>query len=254
MLRRSDSVEEVRTLRISLNLIYSNSCFAPKPTMQQSGFRATLVFLQSLLEDYSKRSLSEPTDRAVALFGLAARIASALDCKENYGIFDLYLHRNLLWQRSDLQNMIQRIEYKSRNVPSWSWMAYTRGIEFINVNLSQLDVINNLRFDKRDKQALITNVWEFQDCHLKEKKKAESQAARREILDSCETERGWIMYNVEGGEDLLSERSVVVGRMNREYYMLIVRQTAVESEYKRVGTGMVQQGYISRQEADVRVL
>ncbi|PVH68168.1 HET-domain-containing protein, partial [Cadophora sp. DSE1049] len=67
----------------------------------RSGFAETIRFLQSLLADYSNRELSKDTDRAVALSGLAVRIARALDCQECYGIFDLYLHRTLLWRRSD---------------------------------------------------------------------------------------------------------------------------------------------------------
>jgi len=224
----------------------------------KSGLKSTLVFLKDLLKDYSKRTLTKDTDRAVALSGLAARIAGALSCKEHYGIFSFYLHRNLLWQRSDLQSMMERIESKSRDVPSWSWMAYTGGIEFMNVDFGELDLFKNLGFDKKDNQALITDVWEFQDCHLKETEKAESEVARREILDSYKTKRGWLMYNVKGKEDFLSERGVVVGRTGSEdqseYLMLIVKQRGEnKSEYKRVGIGMVQKGYISRQKADVRV-
>jgi len=137
-------------------------------------------------------------------------------------------------------------------------MAYTGGIEFMNVDFGKLDLFKNLSFDEKDKQALITDVWEFQDCHLKEAEKAESEAARREILDSCESERGWIMYDVEGKKDFLSERGVVVGRTGSgdqsDYYMLIVRQRGEnKSEYERVGIGMVQKGYISRQQADIHV-
>jgi hypothetical protein len=136
-------------------------------------------------------------------------------------------------------------------------MAYTGGIKFINVDFGKLDLFENLSFDEKDKQALITNVWEFQDCHLKETEKAEPKAARREIFDSCETVRGWIIYDVEG-EDFLSERGVVVGRTGSEnqseYHMLIVRQRGGnKSDYERVGIGMVQKGYISRQQANVRV-
>ena len=86
----------------------------------------------------------------------------------------------------------------------------------------------------------------------------ESEAARREILDSYKKERGWIIYNVEGKEDFLSERGVVVGRAGLEdqskYHMLIVRQRGGnKSGYEKVGIGIVQRGYISRQQADVRV-
>jgi hypothetical protein len=134
-------------------------------------------------------------------------------------------------------------------------MAYTRGIEFMDVDFGKLDLFENLSFDGKDNQALITNVWEFQDCHLKETAKAKPEAARREILDSCKTERGWIIYDVKGKEDFLLERAVVVGSKDQsEYYMLIVRQRGGnKSEYERVGIGKVQKGCISRQQADVRV-
>jgi hypothetical protein len=137
-------------------------------------------------------------------------------------------------------------------------MAYTGHIEFMNVEFGKFYLFKKLIFGEEGKQVLITNVWEFRDCHLKKTEKAESEAARRKILDSCETDRGWIMYDVEGNKDFLSERGVVVGRTGSEdrseYYMLIVRQRGGnESEYKRVGIGMVQNGYISRQQADVRV-
>jgi hypothetical protein len=68
------------------------------------------------------------------------------------------------------------------------------------------------------------------------------------------------MYDVEDGKDLRSERSVVVGRTrqgdgldNREYHILLVRQKG-ENEYERVGIGMVQQGYLLRQQRNVRIL
>ncbi|RFU29281.1 hypothetical protein B7463_g7054, partial [Scytalidium lignicola] len=220
-----------------------------------SGYDTTRGVLQSFLVDYSKRGLSKPTDRVVALSGLAARIAKALRCEERYGIFNLYLHRNLLWRRSSL-HMI-RIKYEPLEVPSWSWMAYTGGIEFMDDHHLAVEVFKNLSFAEWDKKALITNVWEFRDCHLK-KEEAESDATGRQILDSRGTKIGWIMYDVkdgENGKDLCWERGVVVKKTYRsnEYHILIVRQSA-ENEYERVGIGTVQQDYLSRQQPNVRIL
>lgn len=225
-----------------------------------SGFRVTMSFLEDLLKDYSKCALSERTDRAIALSGLAARIARALRCEEKYGIFDLYLHRNLLW-RCDLQSTMERIEHKPRNVPSWSWMAYTGGIDFMNLDFGKLEVFENLRFDKNhenDKQTLVTNVWEFRDFHLKEVEKAGLLAARCEIFDSRNAKKGWIVYDVKREADFLSERGVVVGRTGsegqREYHMLVVRQRdGKEGEYERVGVGKVQEGCLVLQPANIRV-
>jgi len=68
-----------------------------------------MEFIHFLFEDYSKRDLTEKTDRAVAAYGLEARIARTLTCQSRYGIFERYLHRNLLWQASD--NKMERIKY-----------------------------------------------------------------------------------------------------------------------------------------------
>jgi hypothetical protein len=143
-------------------------------------------------------------------------------------------------------------------------MAYTGGIEFTDILYSTLEVFTNLHFAEGDKIALITNIWEFVDCHLKGEE-AESEATHRQILDSRGTEIGRIIYDVEDGKDLRWEQSVVVGTThqvnrwessgsdNQEYHILIVRQGA-ENEYKRVGIGRVQQSYISRQQPDVCIL
>lgn len=152
---------------------------------------------------------------------------------------------------------MERIEHKSYDVPSWSWMAYIGGIDFIDLNFGELELFENLRFDKKhknDKQTLITNVWEFQDCHLKEMEKA----AYYGIFDSCDAEKGRIVYDVKREDDIFSERSVIIGRTRLEYqweyHMLIVRQReGKEGEYERVGIGKVQEGYIVRQPADIRV-
>jgi hypothetical protein len=79
-------------------------------------------------------------------------------------------------------------------------------------------------------------------------------------LDSRRTKRGWIQYDIDEGGDLDSERSVVVGRRrskesdNQVYYILIIKHRGVENEYERVGIGMDQKAYVSRQMPVVRVL
>ncbi|KAH8727377.1 heterokaryon incompatibility protein-domain-containing protein, partial [Phaeosphaeriaceae sp. PMI808] len=96
-----------------------------------SGSRRTVEFISFLFEDYSKRLLTEGTDRAVAISGLQDRIAGALNCETRYGVFQRYLHRNLLWHACD--NRLERIEYPKPEVPSWSWMAYTGGVKFMKI-------------------------------------------------------------------------------------------------------------------------
>ena len=46
-----------------------------------------------------------------------------------YGIFRCYFGSLLLWKRDE--NNTSPISYSNRSVPSWSWMAYPGGIDFI---------------------------------------------------------------------------------------------------------------------------
>jgi hypothetical protein len=221
----------------------------------RSGHQRTMEFIHFLFEDYSKRDLTKKTDRAVAISGLEARIARALRCQSRYGIFQQYLHRNLLWQMSD--NKMERIMYKNRNVPSWSWMAYNGGIQFMDIPFGTVDWIDNLRFDEECKHALITNVGEFRDCTM------EPDGKYYAILDFSRTKRGWIQYDVKEDEDLFKERCIVAGKKSskywdrlgvKEYYILVVRPTSVDGEYKRVGVGLIQSDYVVRQRFNMRVM
>jgi hypothetical protein len=146
-------------------------------------------FIHFLFENYSKRGLTEPTDRRVAASGLEARIAGGLHCNNKYGIFEKHLHRNLLWQTSDEQT--ERIAYtNNQEVPSWSWMACSGGIEFMEVQMGLVSWVKALVFDTgRDSAALITDVGKFLDCTMK------SEVDRCIVLDIfTNKEAGWIRH------------------------------------------------------------
>ncbi|KAF2179531.1 HET-domain-containing protein [Zopfia rhizophila CBS 207.26] len=191
-----------------------------------SGNKRTREFIHSISEEYSR-----------------------------YGIFQTYLHRNLLWQASG--NKMERIVYENRHVPSWSWMAYYGGIQFMKIPFDTVDWIANLQFDEECKLALFTKVGEFRNCMIQPDRKNYA------LLYSGKKEKGWIQYDVEKGEDLCKERCVVVGRKSnkygdgldvKEYYILVVRPTGVDGEYSRVGVGLIQSDYVVRQEPNVRVV
>ncbi|KAF2678911.1 HET-domain-containing protein [Lentithecium fluviatile CBS 122367] len=199
-----------------------------------SGNQRTMEFIQFLSEEYSRRGLTEKTDRCVAISGLEDRIARARKCQTRYGVFQPYLHRNLLWQRSGEERM-KRIGYKTQVVPSWSWMAYDGSIRFMDIPFEEVDW---MKMERRDTSYA--------------------------ILDSSKAERGWVWYDVEASEDLDAERCVVVGREDweafenklglRKYYILIVRPTSVDNEYTRVGVGWIQSDYVTRQRLNMRVV
>ncbi|KAH7046576.1 heterokaryon incompatibility protein-domain-containing protein [Macrophomina phaseolina] len=217
----------------------------------KSGRQRTIDFIQYLSENYSKMELTFETDRCVAISGLENLIASALSCQSRYGIFQRYIHRGLLWQASD--NKMERIAYNNRHVPSWSWMAYSGAIQFINIPFGSVDWINYLRFDEERDYAIIADVAAFTNCTM------ELHGKQYTVSDSSGTERGWIRYDVEDGEELCQERCVVVGmvrngRFKDCCYIMIVRPTGVDGEYRRVGVGLIHSGRVVRWKINVRVV
>ena len=122
-----------------------------------------MEFIHFLSEAYSKRHLTEKTDRCVAISGLEARIARARGCQSRYGIFGEFLHRNLLWQRSGREKM-QRIGYEPGIVPSWSWMAYYGGIQFMDIPFGEVDWNDKLQFNKEHKHVFF-NIFKRKGRH-----------------------------------------------------------------------------------------
>jgi hypothetical protein len=217
-------------------------------------------FIHFLFENYSKRGLTEPTDRRVAASGLEARIAGGLHCNNKYGIFEKHLHRNLLWQTSDEQT--ERIAYtNNQEVPSWSWMACSGGIEFVEVQMGLVSWVKALVFDTgRDSAALITDVGKFLDCTMK------SEVDRCIVLDIfTNKEAGWIRYDIKSGAEGSENHCVVVGRtenrrrtvnslVEQQFYVLVVVLTGKDGVYRRVGVGMVGTGCVERLVSNVRIV
>jgi hypothetical protein len=179
------------------------------------------------------------------------RIAKAVECETRYGIFEKYRHRNLLWQASD--DKMEPIAYdNNQQVPSWSWMAYSGGIRFMEIEVGPVEWDNTLRLDKDCKSALITHVGKFRDCTMK------PDGDHYAVLNFLKRKRGWIRYDVGKAEELRHEYCVVVGKTTERdselYYVLVVVPTSMNSEYTRVGIGMIRCGHVKRWKNDVRLV
>lgn len=147
-------------------------------------------------------------------------------------------------------------------------MGYSGGIQFLEIPLGQVDWVDHLRFDGGCEcdHAIISDIWKFQNCTIGPYK------GQYAVLDSNGVKRGWIEYDVEDGTELSRERCVVVGRKHKfehnerikddhnsalgaaEYYMLVVRPTSVDAEYKRVGVGLIQSDCVVGERTNVRVV
>jgi hypothetical protein len=217
----------------------------------QSGMRRILNCIAFIFQNYSNRKLTYPTDRCVAISGLVGRMASALKCQSRYGIFEKYLHRNLLWQASN--GKLEEIAYDC-HVPSWSWMAYSGGVQFIDIPLGQVEWIDRLRFDKECDcdPAIIANLASFQNCTMK------LHGEQYIISDQDGRKRGWIRYDVKDGEELCKRQCIVLGKMMERdverYCLLVVRSTRLDGEYSRIGVGIIDSCCVLREGIEVRVV
>ncbi|KAF2196147.1 hypothetical protein GQ43DRAFT_499630, partial [Delitschia confertaspora ATCC 74209] len=254
------SSEHVYVQNASGKRFWSDKHFALDPQfpkrLLQFGDQRIVDFISSFFQDYTKGNLTIPTDRCVAISGLENCIKDVLKCKSRYGIFQKYLHRNLLWTASG--EKVKKIAYE-HHVPSWSWMAYSGGIQFMNIAFNAVHWIDNLRFDEECEcdHAIVSNVWKFQNCTM------ELHGALYKILDSDGMPRGWVQYDIEDGEELDKEWCIVVGRIEdnendalgiKKYYILVVRPTSVHGEYKRVGIGLIQIEYLVSWGVNVRIV
>lgn len=217
--------------------------------MLNSGRKRTLNCISYLVQEYSKRDLTEPTDRRVAISALEDRIKGALNERSGrashhhssrYGIFQDFLHRNLLWRADDCQ--LKKIGYEPP-LPSWTWMAYSGGVKFIDVS-DEMEWIDSIRFDEEREEVIIATLWVFR----------EGAAKGRIHFDLSE-------------DDILGEQCcVVVGKTipkpgyadndptSTEYHILVVVSTDVDGEYRRVGAGTVHCSHVVRQRVGVRVV
>jgi hypothetical protein len=212
----------------------------------RSGNRRTLNCIKYLFQEYSKRNITVPSDRCVAISGLVDRIAGALNCRSAYGAFQKYLHRNLLWQASD--GKMEEIVY-DHHVPSWSWMGYSGSIQFLDFSVGEVDWVDHLCIDTTCKYALIGDLGDFRNCTM------ETDGDRLDILSVFDgSNKGWIRYDVENGNDLCNEKCFVIGRADKNYYILVIRPSGADGEYRRVGVGLVRSDCIVKERLNIRVV
>jgi hypothetical protein len=215
-----------------------------------AGHRNAVEFIHSLFETYSKCHLTKSTDRGVAILGLHNRIGSGIHSPGAYGIFQGYYHNHILWHASD--DKLKRIEYsQAEKPPSWSWMAYTGGVQFERVHPASL-FNRDLYFECEHKPELLAAyAGKFQNCTT------ELDGTRYAILDFKKVKRGWIRYDVEELLDLDEVRCVFVESTIKPFvklYMLVVRRTSVDGEYVRVGLGKIPRSYVKKEALNIRIV
>jgi hypothetical protein len=197
-----------------------------------------------LYSQYSNLAFSRITDRPFAISGLEQRLIGAFETKGGYGVFDKFFERGLLWQRAGRE--FGRILNLVPKMPSWSWMAYYGGIEYIAVPFGYSEWNGDLLSPFQQNRDSMRAQWHTADVQCV----AVKASARRFASESA------IQHIVldEPSRRLPLEllRCVVVGTLRqlpgnikdqqKNYVLAIMPTTAGEGckTYERVGAGILE--------------
>ncbi|KAH7113157.1 hypothetical protein B0J13DRAFT_574809 [Dactylonectria estremocensis] len=183
-------------------------------------------------------------------------LAKAFNTNVRYGIFEHYLHRSLLWQRSQGIPM-RRISYAAgKTPPSWSWVAYHRQIKYLgfqpvewnkSVQFVEDKASNAASNPENDGYVLKARVRRLRDCEIKPK------GPKHVIRDRKDNEVGHLRFDTQPGKASTEVRCAIMGREirgedgERKYYVLFVTECATHpgcGKFERVGVGSIQQRFI----------
>lgn len=219
-----------------------------------------IIRYQRLYQSYSRLGLSNPHDRPVAIDGLQRRLLRTMGCKGGLGVVDEVepkglLRRSLLWRRgSDMGTKgLTRIKFPIDRamlaVPSWSWMAYTGSIDYLDLGFGRFDweelgspwsgrAIGVSRTDDRQPSMTLTaEAWLYDYDVTKYNPNAEIQR------------EGQLFFDNPGGSDQPELMSVVLGiekgaKASRDkiHYLIVIKVTKTLDRdgrriCERVGSG-----------------
>ncbi|RSL83472.1 hypothetical protein CEP52_016707 [Fusarium oligoseptatum] len=226
--------------------------------LTEAGYLRSVDFVRFFFEKYSRSGLTVKSDRDTAILSLVNRMGRAFDTKVSCGIIRCFLGSLLLWKRTDGE-MTAPIDYKDkRTVPSWSWMAYSGGIDFFTDGRRELKIPRSADLDLSDDadddgKALNVKVRQFENCRL------EQEGTEHAIFDAA-GQVGSLWFDLAGRHEF--RHCVVVGMTSdqskqdheKTYYVLMVREKQDGGEYERVGVGKVEAAYVSTRCEDGKLL
>lgn len=174
----------------------------------------------------------------------------ALGTNIQYGVFVGFLHRLLLWKRSDTKS--GPIHYENSVVPTWSWMFYNGSIEFLTPSRLTVSEVTTLSFESN--RRINIEVRQFESCYI-------DQTDNLTILADAGNV-GSIYFDMDSTGRNEFQNCVVIGigaddhndDPDKKYYILAVRKTAGEGEYERLGAGQVRARYVSKKSSAGKLL
>lgn len=239
------------------------------PTIAMNSPRGAKIHLyQDLYKQYSRLQFSRNEDRPFGIAGLEKRLIQSFKTHGGYGVFDDgggLLRRSLLWQRGS-DSTLDRIIFPAERdleVPTWSWMAYKGGIDYLEPPFDGVD------WEKSEIQSPWANKSPDGFYHTSDKSLGMSLSAiAREFsqLDIDHSASKLIFDNpAKSDGQLPNVRVIVVGRSRdktkdseRRCFVLLVTPKASKSAgglvvYERTGVGYMPDSCISQNGTPVKI-
>ncbi|KAI1756781.1 heterokaryon incompatibility protein-domain-containing protein [Xylaria castorea] len=210
-----------------------------------------IKLIQSLYERYSNMALTVPSDRPFAIKGLESRLVHTFGGTGRYGVLQIYLHRCLLWMRSRAP-LKPITSFPGEIIPSWSWMAYEGGIQYIDAPGSDVHWMNDITWlpataDLEEMNTPSLNSQSDLDTDMSRELKAPVWS----LIDPQDED---ITLDDERLLNPQASKCVVIGVSKRPadegsklYYVLIVTPVYIEDDivWKRLGVGIMKRRYIA---------
>ncbi|EGZ73028.1 HET-domain-containing protein [Neurospora tetrasperma FGSC 2509] len=218
-------------------------------------------FYEDLYRHYSRLNLTWKKDRPVAIAALEKRLHRDLKSSGGFGVFDdsrSLLPRSLLWQRGAEVTSLNKISFPPdthTRLPTWSWMAYDGGIDFLDLPLGEVDWdVSEIQGNWTKHQTLDIQRGPQQQ----EAKEIELSArTRRFKMGTTGSKEFDIIYDIPNqvSKETALLKCVLVGKLRNNdvpkekttYYVLVVvlRDSSLPTEmYERVGVGRMLGEYI----------
>lgn len=177
--------------------------------------------MQYLYEKYSALDFKDISDKPKAILGLQKRIARQFDSGAQYGALWRWLERTILW-RAEVPGSLAKIEYEPGNlVPSWSWMAYSGAIGFLEIRFGRVKWMKHIHppITPESNHGHWDGRLQVESSDLTIKT---SELMRRSFLD-CQihepVDSSWRCVVVGRGKTLKKEETV-------SYYVLLIRPSS----------------------------
>lgn len=222
---------------------------------------------QNLFRIYSGLNFTRLSDRSRAIAGLERRLRLTFKTDGDYGIFECYLERSLLWKRK-LDDSFTLIHYSpGKGVPSWSWMSYDGQINYLEIPFGTVDWSKDYELRLRDEERTIGNKEAFLETeNVGFAPSLKTHQARR-LLQTGEGLEGkpFIVYDLDPPPtERIHLRCIVFGKSKtpdlpalkegRWNYVLIIEPVVNTvkdldskkrgSSYRRVGVGSLPDNWI----------